>query len=241
MRELQALVRSMSHRVCHVLLEGEPGTGRQFMGRWIHDQGPLAAKPFVPIDLATVRGPLCEVELFGHARGYEGSRHEMLGCAHAAEGGTLYLRHVDQAGPDVQARLVECIEQQAVRPLGADRSTPASVRLIACTDCDLRVKAARGEFRCDLYERLCEMRLSVPPLRHRQQDIVPLAEHVLAGLAHLCHEHVKTLDRGLIEALEAYAWPGNVSELTRVINDAHAQCAAQQITLDDLSDSIRGL
>lgn len=240
MEVLRHLIDAVSRRTCTVLICGESGTGKELVARQIHALGPRADGPFVPVDCTTLSDTLIESQLFGHVKGaFTGADRASLGFFRAAEGGTLFLDEVAELPAAMQSKLLRCLEEGTVVPLGGVEALPVDVRIVAATHRDLTAMVARGEFREDLYFRLNVVRIEVPPLRARKSDLICLAEHFLARQAALYDEPMKTLSSDAMSALMAYDWPGNVRELANAIEHACVLCRNDMITARDLPASLR--
>ncbi|MBN2508615.1 MAG: sigma-54-dependent Fis family transcriptional regulator [Verrucomicrobia bacterium] len=204
-----------------VLIQGETGTGKTAIARWLHNRGPRAAQPLVEMNCSAVPETLAESELFGHERGaYTDARSTRMGLFEAANGGSLFLDELPSLAPGLQAKVLKAIEDGRVRRLGGNRELPVDVRVIAATHQDLKTMVAAGTFREDLYHRLDLFRVHIPPLRDRGDDILALADVLVARL---CRRH--RLPRREITAagrqrLLAYPWPGNVRELSHELERA---------------------
>jgi DNA-binding NtrC family response regulator len=200
-----------------VLIEGESGVGKELVARAVHQLGPRRERRFCDVNCAALPDELLESELFGHARGaFTGAVTERRGLFEDADGGTIFLDEVADLSPRAQAKLLRVIQQQEVRRVGETFSRPIDVRMVAAANRDMRGEAAAGRFRQDLLYRLDVIRIAVPPLRDRPDDIAPLAAWFwrsasakLASTAVLTH--------GVLSALASYQWPGNVRELQNVI------------------------
>ncbi|MBI5384788.1 MAG: sigma-54-dependent Fis family transcriptional regulator [Verrucomicrobia bacterium] len=204
-----------------VLIQGETGTGKTTIARWIHQQGPRASEPLVEVNCSALPETLAESELFGHERGaFTDARATRLGLFEAASDGTLFLDELPSLSPALQAKVLTAIEDHRIRRVGGNKPIAVDVRLIAAASRDLKELVAAGQFREDLYHRLDLFRLRLPPLRERGGDIVALAE---ALLQRLCRRH-RLPARAFSEAgrrrLLAYAWPGNVRELAHELERA---------------------
>jgi two-component system response regulator AtoC len=238
--QLRSKIDAVSGRNCTVLVCGESGAGKELVARHIHAGSPRAVSPFITVDCTTLRDTLFESQLFGHVKGaFTGAEHATLGLFRAADGGTLLLDEVGELELHVQAKLLRCIEENAVLPLGAVEPVPVDARIIAATHRDLREMVRSGKFREDLYFRLDVVRLHVPPVRARPDDIVLLAEQLLGAHAEMYQEPAKTLSSEAKVALRSYTWPGNVRELRNVIEHALVFAAGEFVTPDDLPEAVR--
>jgi DNA-binding NtrC family response regulator/predicted ATPase len=214
-----------------VLIQGETGTGKGLLARAIHRASPRASAPFVDINCAAVPETLLEAELFGYERGaFTDAKQSKPGLFLLAHRGTLFLDEVALMPPPLQAKLLSVLEERAVRRLGATRAEPVDVWVIAATNEDLAQALRARRFRDDLYHRLAVISLTLPPLRTRGEDIVLLAEHFLAGACRDYGVGQKTLTSDARGALVSYPWPGNIRELSNVIE--RAALLADTMTLD---------
>ncbi len=212
------------------LILGESGTGKELVARALHAASPRRSRRFVALNCAAVPDPLLESELFGHRRGsWTGATADREGLFRAAHGGTLFLDEVGDTSPAMQAKLLRALQEGEVRPLGAERAVKVDVRLIAATHRDLKAAVAAGAFRQDLYYRLAVLTLRVPLLRDRGDDVLRIADHLLARLSQGAGPP-RTFTDGARRALLAHAWPGNVRELENALKRAHA-LAAGRLTL----------
>jgi len=204
-----------------VLIQGETGTGKTTIARWIHQQGPRADGPLVEVNCSALPETLAESELFGHERGaFTDARTTRLGLFEAASGGTLFLDELPSLSPALQAKVLTAIEDHRIRRVGGNKPITVDVRLIAAASRDLKELVAAREFREDLYHRLDLFRLRLPPLRERGTDILALAE---ALLQRLCRRHrlsARTFSDPARRRLMAYPWPGNVRELAHELERA---------------------
>src|SRR5262245_31700511 len=224
-----------THRLPPILIQGETGTGKGLLARLIHRAGPRADAHFVDLNCAAIPETLLEAELFGYERGaFTDARQSKPGLFHIAHGGTLFLDEIGLLSRGLQAKLLSVLDQGSVRRLGATKSEPVNVSIIAATNELLPSAVVEGRFREDLYHRLAVLTLELPPLRQRRDDIGILAGRLLA---HVCAEY-RMPDKRLAEdaqiALRKYEWPGNVRELSNVIERAALLSDTGTIAADDL-------
>jgi DNA-binding NtrC family response regulator len=240
MRACLELVRKAQRSDATVLLLGETGTGKEVLARTVHEGGRRARGPFVAINCAAFPETLLESELFGHDRGaFTGASRSRPGHFVQANGGTLFLDEIGETTLGFQVKLLRALQEGRVRPLGADRESPVDARIIAATNRDLEAEVEAGRFRRDLYFRLNVFPISLPPLRARIEDVVPLVLHFLERSGELTSLRGVAADARHL--LETYPWPGNVRELenevARIVT--HAEAGAE-ITARMLSPRLRG-
>jgi len=241
MRRLASQIDALGRRHCTVLLQGESGTGKELAARSIHAHSTRAGAPFVPVDCTTLRDTLFESQLFGHTRGaFTGADRTTLGFFRAAEGGTLFLDEIGELQPQSQAKLLRCIQEGVVVPMGATAGVHVNVRVIAATHRDLAAMVRQGEFREDLYYRLNVACLRLPPLRERREDIPLLVKHALAELACDYQEPQRRLSPAAMQVLSAHAWPGNVRELMNAVEHALVFSTSEtELDVIDLPQEVR--
>jgi DNA-binding NtrC family response regulator len=239
MRLLRELAAAVGRRECTTLIHGESGTGKELLARQIHLAGPRATGPFVPVDCSTLRDSLLESQLFGHVRGaFTGAACNTLGFFRAADGGTIFLDEIGELLPEAQARLLRCLQERAVVPLGTFRAVPVNVRVIAATHRPLAVMVRQGTFRIDLYFRLNVVSLEIPPLRNRKEDIPLLMEQFLLDMARIYDEPPHKISPAAMQRLTEYDWPGNVRELRNVLERACALTQNATLTVEDLPSEV---
>ncbi|WP_455382465.1 RNA repair transcriptional activator RtcR family protein [Salinispira pacifica] len=221
-----------------VLIEGEPGTGKGVIARLIHEASPRRAKPFLALNCASIAPSLAESELFGHAKGaFTGAEVERLGQIRAADGGTIFLDEIGDLPLEIQPKLLRVLEEQVILSVGHDKEIPVDVRIIAATNQNLEELIAAGRFRRDLYDRLAQFVIELPPLRERPSDIPLLARHYLAQW-NARYNEAKSIPENTMKFLLEYPWPGNVRELGNSVSQMCAS-AAGVVTPELLPPAIR--
>jgi two-component system response regulator AtoC len=221
MREIYELVERAAEFKTTVLVTGESGVGKEVVARAVHGLSDRADQPFVPVNCGAIPESLIESELFGHMRGaFTGADSENRGMFREADGGTLFLDEVGELPLSTQVKLLRVLQEEEVRPVGAAKSYPVDVRILAATARNLEAMVEAGSFRADLFYRLNVFRLHIPPLRERREDVPVLADQCLAALCRRVGKTVAPLDRDALDALSAYPWPGNVRELENTLERA---------------------
>ena len=204
-----------------VLITGETGVGKEVVARAIHLGGPRASEPFVPLNCGAIPYELAESVFFGHIRGaFTGAMANQTGYFERANGGTLFLDEVGDMPIETQVKLLRALDDSVIVPIGATESKKVDIRVIAATNADLKAKVEMGQFRLDFYFRLAGMLIEISPLRERKADIPLLAEYMLSMLAAQMEAPTPELTPKAVEALEGYAFPGNVRELRNIIEHA---------------------
>jgi DNA-binding NtrC family response regulator len=228
--------RRLEQRLPPILIEGETGTGKSRLASWLHAGGPRADRPFVQVNCAALPEALAESELFGHERGaFTDAKRGRLGLFEAADGGTLFLDEIGSLTAGTQAKLLTAIEDGVIRRLGGTRELRVDVRIIAASNQSLAGLVRDGKFREDLYHRLNVLQVTLPPLRERNGDIVPLARHLLAGLAAKHRLGALAFSPAAEAGLLAHAWPGNIRELSHEIERAVIFAAGPTLDLATLA------
>jgi len=204
-----------------VLITGETGTGKELVALAIHQASPRASAPFVAVDCGAIPETLFESELFGHEKGaFTGAERQKPGKFETASGGTLFLDEISNMPPGSQAKLLRALQDKSVVRVGGTRPVSVDIRLLAATNADLETTAAAGAFRRDLFFRLNEFAITIPPLRERKQDIVFLAKRFLDITNDELRKTVKSFSEAAVERLLTHDWPGNVRELRSAIRRA---------------------
>ncbi len=219
--KITAADRRLGTELPPVLIEGETGTGKTAIARWIHRNGPRADEAMVELNCSALPEALAEAELFGHERGaFTDAKAARIGLMEAADGGTLFLDELPSLALGLQAKLLTAIEDHMLRRVGASRPVPVDARIIAATNADLSALVVAGKFREDLLHRLDLFRVRLPPLRERGHDIILLAEELLARVNRRYNQKNLPIPSEGKARLLAYRWPGNVRELAHVIERA---------------------
>jgi two-component system, NtrC family, response regulator AtoC len=233
--QLNEILGSVARAPSPVLIEGESGTGKGVMARLIHNRSMRARAPFVDLNCAGLSKELLESELFGHERGaFTNAMNTKPGLFEIAGDGTLFLDEIGEMEPSVQARLLKAIEEKKFRRVGGVRDLRADFRLIAATNRDLQAEVAAGRFRGDLYYRLNVVRLRMPPLRERREDLAVLVQELLRPLAKELGRTLPRVSPHAQKKLENYPWPGNVRELRNVLERAMLTLQGPEIRNEDL-------
>ena len=239
MQHVYSIIERIATSSVDVLVTGETGTGKELVARAIHTRSRRAEGPFVPVDCGAIPDALIESELFGHERGaFTGADARRMGLVEFADGGTLFLDEVGELPLPLQAKLLRVLQERRVRRVGARQENPVDVRVVAATSRDIDQMVERGEFRRDLFYRINVVRVDLPPLRVRGDDIGLLAEYFANKAAHEVGRSVGGLSTDVYQVLKGYHWPGNVRELQNVVRRAIAMTRLPMAGVDDLPDEI---
>ncbi|MFW7382094.1 MAG: sigma-54 interaction domain-containing protein [Oligoflexus sp.] len=222
-----------------LLITGESGTGKSTLAQKIHAESNRAAKPFIQVNCAAISENLLESELFGHVKGaFTGADSTKKGLFELAHGGTLFLDEISEFSLAAQSKLLLAIQQGEIRPVGSQGTTKVDVRIISATNKNIKKEIQLGHFREDLYYRLQVAMVRCIPLRERLSDIPPLAQNLLVSLASNYQLPVKQLSKNVLEAFQAYPWPGNIREMSNLI--AHLLIfGGATIEVNDLPEKLR--
>ena len=235
MKEVRARIAKLARSQAPIYISGESGVGKELVARSIHELGPRAVGPFVPVNCGAIPSELMESEFFGHKKGsFTGAHVDKEGLFQTAHGGTLFLDEVAELPLHMQVKLLRVIQEKAVRPIGGRGEVPVDVRILSATHKDLARLTQNGQFRQDLYYRINVIELRVPPLRERGGDIAVLAKHILKRMAEQGDTPAPTLQPAALKALNDYDFPGNVRELENVLERAIALCENGLIEPPDL-------
>jgi DNA-binding NtrC family response regulator len=232
MQRLISLVERVAATNATILITGESGAGKEIVARAIHHYSLRCAKSWVDLNCAALPENLLESELFGHEKGaFSGADSSKPGLFELANHGTLFLDEIGDLDPRMQVKLLRVLDGASYYRVGGVKKISVDVRLVAATNQDLKVAVREGRFRSDLYHRLAQIPVCVPPLRDRQDDIVPLALHYLAQ-----QNSDLVFSRAVLEKLSGYDWPGNVRQLRNVVMRASVFAAGSEITVADLPE-----
>ncbi|MBI2899769.1 MAG: sigma-54-dependent Fis family transcriptional regulator [Planctomycetes bacterium] len=235
MHEVFALIRQLAPAEIDVLVLGESGTGKELIARAIHHCSARSSRRFVPVDCGAIPEPLLESQLFGHHKGaFTGATSDAIGLVEFAHGGTLFLDEVCELAPMLQAKLLRTLQERQIRRIGGTDLIAVDIRVIAATNRDIDAEVKAGRFREDLFHRLNAIRVEVPPLRQRMDDIAPLFDHFLERTAREAGKSPLRADVQTHEALRKHAWPGNVRELLNVARRAAVVRLGETVTIKDL-------
>ncbi len=230
MRAIFDRLRKVAPKDVSIVITGETGTGKEVVARAIHDASGRRDKPFVAINCAEANVTLLEDELFGHVRGaFTGAVADHPGVFEQADGGTLFLDEFGDMPAEMQSKMLRALETGRIRRLGSAKERKVDIRVVAATNVDLEAKVNRGAFRMDLLFRVNKVRIRLPPLRDRLEDLPLLVEQLLADLG----RSDVALDERALRALQARSWPGNVRELRNVLEVALADSDAGELSLDE--------
>jgi two-component system, NtrC family, response regulator AtoC len=240
MQDVYGMLSRLTKTDVTVLITGESGTGKELIARAVHEQGPQSAGPLVAFNCAAIPYTMLESELFGHTRGaFTDAKANHKGLFLQANGGTLFLDEIGEMTLGTQVKLLRALQERTVRPVGGEREVPFNARVISATSRDLETDVAEQRFREDLYYRINVIRIHVPPLRTRGNDVLLIAEHFVRGFAEHAKKALTGVGPAAAEKLLGYPWPGNVRELQNCMERAVALTESDCITPVDLPEHIR--
>jgi len=223
-----------------VIIQGESGTGKEFAARTLHNQSKRKGKPFIAIDCGALSKDLAASELFGHIKGaFTGAVTDKKGSFEAANGGTIFLDEIGNLSYEVQVKLLRALQERVIQPLGSNKQIPVDVRIVTATNDDLANSMKNGEFREDLYHRLNEFKIQLPPLRERGIDLELFIDLFVRISNEELNRNVKEIDKETRSLLLKYDWPGNLRELKNVIKRMVLLTAGNVATLDSLPDEMK--
>jgi two-component system response regulator PilR (NtrC family) len=235
-KQLVATIKKVARSQAPVFIHGESGSGKELVARSIHEMSPRSEHPFIAVNCGAIPAELVESEFFGHVKGsFTGAIQDKEGLFQAASGGTLFLDEVADLPLVMQVKLLRAIQERAIKPVGAHHEIPVDVRILSATHKDLDLEMQAGHFRQDLYFRINVIRLDVPPLRERREDLPVLVKVLLAKLAENWGIPELNISDQALKALLAYRFPGNVRELENILERAATLCENQTIEEKDLN------
>jgi transcriptional regulator with PAS, ATPase and Fis domain len=239
-RETLVQVEQIAPVSSTVLVEGESGSGKELVARAIHRLGPRRAKPFIAVNVGALPETLLESELFGHEKGsFTGAAERRLGRFELADTGTLFLDEIGEIPHSTQVKLLRVLEEREVTRVGGSVSIPIDVRVVAATNRPLREHVEEGGFRADLFYRLNVLRIYLPPLRERKEDIPILVRRFVAEFSRLHDRRFHGISAEALQLLIDYPWPGNVRELRNLVESMVVLAHGREIVADDIPRSIR--
>lgn len=218
-----------------VLIIGESGTGKEYAARFIHDRSKRAKHPFIAVDCGAIPSELVASEFFGHVKGsFTGAISDKIGYFEAANGGTVFLDEVGNLSYNTQIQLLRVLQERMVKPVGSNREVPVDVRIVAATNEDLVRAQENGEFREDLYHRLNEFQINMPPLRERRSDIMLFADHFLTEANRYLEKSVQGFEKNVEQVFMTYSWPGNLREMKNIVKRATLLSRGKYITMSEI-------
>ncbi|HEV3467992.1 MAG TPA: sigma-54 dependent transcriptional regulator [Pyrinomonadaceae bacterium] len=239
MRQIHAVIRTAAPSDASVLIEGESGTGKELIATALHLQSPRAQRPFIRINCAAIPSELIESELFGYKKGaFTGADRDKRGLIEAAGGGTLLLDEIGEMPLHLQTKLLRVLQERRVRRVGDEQETAVDFRLVSSTNRDTAQMIKDGALRKDLYFRISTVKVRVPPLRERADDVVVLAERFLARYAEKYGKRLRGISPAAFALLARYDWPGNVRELESVVEHAVLFAQGEQLQPEDLPEQL---
>ena len=235
MKEIFERCQEVANTKTTILLQGESGVGKGLFAHYIHQISDRANSPFIDVDCSAIPETLLESELFGYEPGaFTDAKRRKEGLAELANTGTLFLDEISGLPLTLQGKLLKVIEEKSFRKLGGTKETSIDVRIIVASNINLKESVERKNFREDLYYRISSFQIEIPPLRERQEDMIPLAKHFLAELSKELHKPVKDIEPAALDTMTKYDWPGNVRELRNTIEKAIIIAKNKTITVNDM-------
>ena len=239
MRTIYEMIHNIGRSTATVFITGESGTGKEVAAQAIHQQSTRSAGPFVPINCGAIPRDLLESEVFGHLKGsFTGAISDKIGAAAAADGGTLFLDEICEMDLALQTKLLRFLQTSMIQPVGAVEPRKIDVRIVCATNRDPAVEVRAGRFREDLFYRLHVVPICMPPLRERANDVLEIAQHLLARFSREEGKAFKRLHPSVCQALLNYAWPGNVRQLENALRNAVVLHDGEEVILDMLPPAI---
>ncbi len=239
MRDAVALAERVAPHPTTVLVTGESGTGKELIARLIHEVSGVVGN-FVPINCGAIPENLLESELFGHVKGsFTGANSDRTGLFEEADNGTLFLDEIGELPQSLQVKLLRALQSGEIRRVGDSKPRQVNVRIVAATARDLESEVQTGEFRSDLYYRINVVRIHLPPLRHRREEVPLLARHFMEAYNEALGMEIEGLQPEALKRMQGYSWPGNVREVENVVERAMVLATGSSIELEDLPEIVR--
>ena len=240
MQQVHQLIDCVSNIDASILISGESGTGKELVARAIHNRGNRSSRPFIAVACGAIPETLIEAELFGHEKGaYTGTVGSREGYLEQSRDGTLFLDEIGELSPFTQVKLLRVLQQREFSRLGSNRLIPLRSRLIVATHRNLSEMVAQGKFRQDLYYRINVMKIEIPALNERPEDVAPIAGHLLQHYARVFQKPMEAIEPEAMAVLQGYSWPGNVRELENVIQRSIILARGRTLRLENLPATLR--
>ncbi|MHC4871967.1 MAG: sigma-54-dependent transcriptional regulator [Planctomycetota bacterium] len=241
MLDVRELGRKAALGKSGVLIEGESGTGKELLAKAIHYTSSRSGKPFVAVNCGAIAPTIAEREFFGHVKGsFTGAHETQKGYFEAANGGTLFLDEIGELVPELQVKLLRALDNREISRIGSTESIPLDVRMLYATNRNLKFMVQNNTFRQDLFYRINVLRIFIPPLRDRREDIRTITAGLIRNICKTQDTHPRVIAEDALQVLENYDWPGNVRELENTIEQAIALNESETIELEDLPDTVLG-
>ncbi len=227
------IIDKISDIRCNVIIEGESGTGKELVAHALHNHSDFSDQPFIVIDCGSLTDTLLESELFGHEKGaFTGATHLKNGLLEVASGGTIFLDEICNISDSMQMKLMRAVQAQTITRVGGITPIDIDVRFVVATNRNIEEMIEAGQFRHDLYHRLNVVKIHMPPLREREDDLQLLIDHFIAEFKQRYHRDIKGFDKASIEKLRAYNWPGNIRELRNLVERSVALSDSPVLSID---------